>query len=94
MRSASRLISHWHLTILLACTLLAVAHPRNSILEPDQDKSDNSNLIFASLHSLLKSWSQAYAPNGHAIVPVTVRPGTLLYHMGGLPTPRGMNWFA
>jgi hypothetical protein len=58
-------------------------------------KFDNSNLIFASLHSLLKSWSQAYAPHGRAIVPVTIKTGTLLYHMGSKrPPPKGMSWFA
>jgi hypothetical protein len=62
---------------------------------PGQDeKPDNSNLILASLHSLLKSWQQAYTPHGHAVIPVTIKTGTLLYHMGGTRTPRYMNWFA
>lgn len=53
---------------------------------------DNSNLILTSLHSLSKSWLQAYAPNGRAVVPVTIKPGTLLYHSG--LNPKGMDWFA
>ncbi|KII87870.1 hypothetical protein PLICRDRAFT_42393 [Plicaturopsis crispa FD-325 SS-3] len=60
-------------------------------------QTDNSNLIFASLHSLLRSWSQAFADKGHAVVPATIRPGTLLYHTGsgdsGPPTS-GFEWFA
>lgn len=56
--------------------------------------TDNSNFILASLHSLLKSWDNAYAPNGHAVMPATVKPGTLLYHMGNWPAPTGLDWFA
>jgi hypothetical protein len=56
---------------------------------------DNSNLIFASLHSLLKSWPQAFSPHGHAVLPVTVKTGTLLYHAGdATETPTGMHWFS
>ncbi|KZP30079.1 hypothetical protein FIBSPDRAFT_850791, partial [Athelia psychrophila] len=61
----------------------------------DQDASagaDNSNLIFESLHALMKTWPHAFAPNGHAAVPATIRPGTLLYHAGN--DPSGMDWMA
>ncbi|KIM81237.1 hypothetical protein PILCRDRAFT_505623 [Piloderma croceum F 1598] len=60
---------------------------------PRNEKPDNSNLILASLYSLRKSWSQAYAPHGHAVLPVTIKTGTLLYHMGGTRAPRHMQWF-
>ncbi|KAF7968383.1 hypothetical protein HWV62_30881 [Athelia sp. TMB] len=56
------------------------------------DKADNSNFILAALHSNLKAWPQAYAPNGRTIVPATIKAGTLLYHAGFNPT--GMDWFA
>jgi hypothetical protein len=61
---------------------------------PQNEKLDNSNLILASLFSLRKSWSQAYAPHGHAVLPVTIKTGTLLYRMGGTRAPRHMKWFA
>lgn len=63
-------------------------------LQSHKELPDNSNFILASLHSLLKSWDTAYAPNGHAVMPATVKPGTLLYHMGGSPAPTGLDWFA
>ena len=60
---------------------------------PDTEiEADNSNFILAALHSNLKGWPQAYAPNGRAIVPATIKAGTLLYHAGLDPT--GMDWFA
>ncbi|KAF7972389.1 hypothetical protein HWV62_18028 [Athelia sp. TMB] len=55
-------------------------------------EADNSNFILAALHSNLKAWPQAYAPNGRAIVPATIRAGTLLYHAG--LDPIGMGWLA
>jgi hypothetical protein len=66
--------------------------PLSEVLQ--NEKPDNSNLILASMYSLRKSWSQAYAPHGHAVVPVTIKTGTLLYHMGETHTPRHMEWFA
>lgn len=57
-----------------------------------KDEPDNSNLILTSLHALLKSWPQAYAPNGHSVVPGIIKPGTLLYHAG--LDPKGLDWFA
>lgn len=57
---------------------------------------DYSNRILAALHGLGRSWSQAYAPNGMALVPATVPVGTLLYHVGPYPDPPsgGMEWLA
>lgn len=55
-------------------------------------EEDNSNLIFESLHAMLKTWPHAFAPNGHAAVPATIRPGTLLYHSG--LDPFGTDWMA
>ena len=78
--------------------LRASGSPAQVLLLPDglSDKeieaADNSNFIFAGLHSNLKAWHQAYAPNGRAIVPATIKAGTLLYHAGVDPT--GMDWFA
>lgn len=63
-------------------------------LQSHKELPDNSNFILASLHSLLKSWDTAYAPNGHAVMPAIVKPGTLLYHMGWNPPPTGLDWFA
>ena len=91
------------LTVILTCGLipsLALAQDDTSEADqiplsevPQNEKPDNSNLILASLYSLRKSWSQAYAPHGHAVLPVTIKTGTLLYHMGGTP-PQHMEWFA
>lgn len=41
---------------------------------------DSSSFIFNSLFGLLKQWPNTLHPNGHAIVPVTISPYTLLYH--------------
>lgn len=83
------------LMIILVCGHLLSAYTAQvPLLSGKNDKPDNSNLILASLHSLLKSWSQAYAPHGHAIIPATIKSGTLLYHMGRSPPPIGMDWFA
>lgn len=87
----------YFLAFIFTCVLSGLAHGGTAQIpfSPGQDeKPDNSNLILASLHSLLKSWSQAYAPHGHAILPVTVKTGTLLYHMGGKRPPKYMQWFA
>jgi len=86
------------LAVILACGRFITFDQTNATqfyftIEQDE-KPDNSNLILASLHSLMKSWSQAYAPHGHALLPVTIKPGTLLYHMGAKPPPTGLNWFA
>jgi hypothetical protein len=92
----------YFLTIILTCGLpgLALTQDDNQAAQiplseiPQNEKPDNSNLILASLYSLRKSWSQAYAPHGHAVIPVTIKTGTLLYHMGGTRAPRHMEWFA
>jgi len=87
------------LALILCCSDLSGLTGSNAAQTPfvsDHDEHpDNSNLIFASLHSLLKSWSQALAPHGHAVVPVTVKTGTLLYHVGDASeVPIGMQWFS
>ncbi|KAF7965035.1 hypothetical protein HWV62_853, partial [Athelia sp. TMB] len=64
----------------------------DGLSDKEIEAADNSNFIFAALHSNLKAWHQAYAPNGRAIVPATIKAGTLLYHAGFNPT--GMDWFA
>jgi hypothetical protein len=85
------------LAIILTYGLLGLAQSSSGqapFVSEQNKQPDNSNLILASLHSLLKSWPQAYAPHGHALVPVTVKPGTLLYHMGPKQPPQNMDWFA
>jgi len=75
-------------------TSKAAQIPLSEVPQNENEKPDNSNLILASLYSLRKSWSQAYTPHGHAVLPVTIKTGTLLYHMGGMRAPRYMEWFA
>lgn len=41
---------------------------------------DSSPFIFNSLLGVLKQWPNTLHPNGHAIIPVTISPYTLLYH--------------
>ncbi|KAF7968255.1 hypothetical protein HWV62_31555 [Athelia sp. TMB] len=47
---------------------------------PAGASEDNSNLIFQSLHALMKTWPQAFAPNGHAVVPATIRPDWMAFN--------------
>ena len=77
----------YYLVSILACGL-SQSNALQIPLSSGQNTCNNSNLIFASLHSLLN------APHGHAIVPVTIKTGTLLYNMGGKRPPPTMGYFA
>ncbi|KII87871.1 hypothetical protein PLICRDRAFT_699365 [Plicaturopsis crispa FD-325 SS-3] len=95
MRGAGMLL--YTFSTILWSIVSARSLPQAVLSANTTTQTDNSNLIFASLHSLLRSWSQAFADKGHAVVPATIRPGTLLYHTGladaGPPT-KGFEWFA
>ncbi|KZP29221.1 hypothetical protein FIBSPDRAFT_1038907 [Athelia psychrophila] len=90
--------SRWiTLVVPVMCLLLrAGASPAQAPFSKGSDQhaeaADNSNFIFAALHSNMKAWPSVYAPNGRAMVPATIKAGTLLYHSGGNPT--GMDRFA
>ena len=68
----------------------AIQTPLQSPGRSTQASENLDNRVFASLHSLLKSWSQAFTPHGRAVVPATIKPGTLLYHMAGKQIPEQM----
>lgn len=90
----ARLIWQWvALTVPVTSFLLcAGGSPTQAPFLSGSDPADNSNFILAALHSNLKAWPSAYAPNGRAMVPTTIKRGTLLYHSG--VNPSGMEWFA
>ncbi|KAJ2934081.1 hypothetical protein H1R20_g2985, partial [Candolleomyces eurysporus] len=48
----------------------------------DVEPSENAtaNYIFETISALLQQWPNTRYRNGHSIVPVTIPPGTLLYH--------------
>ncbi|KZP14883.1 hypothetical protein FIBSPDRAFT_1048534 [Athelia psychrophila] len=94
----ARRISRWAALVVPVIYLLlhagAIQAQAPFLKGPDQQAkaADNSNFIFAALYSNLKTWPSAYAPNGRAMVPATIKAGTLLYHSG--VNPIGMGWFA
>ncbi|KZT04754.1 uncharacterized protein LAESUDRAFT_715317 [Laetiporus sulphureus 93-53] len=52
------------------------------------------NFIFQALASLMQTAANAIYPNGHAIVPASIPPGTLLYHGRGSDVLPEMDWIA
>lgn len=75
---------------------ITLTSPTHSISSDSDGVPEYSNRILAALHGLGRSWSQAYAPNGMALVPATVPVGTLLHHVGPYPDApaNGMEWLA
>ena len=55
---------------------------------------DMSPFIFNSLFGLLKQWPNTLHPTGHSIVPVSIAPQTLLYHIRtDAQLPSSSDWF-
>lgn len=90
MGSRYSTIACWFLLVLPFC----FAFRQFPFKTGEQADGDTSPFIFNSLFGLLKQWPNTHHPTGHSIVPVSIAPQTLLYHVRtGAQLPSSPDWF-